>query len=94
VISAGAGVANTFVLKTLTAMVWSWCWHPLYMLVAPLWRRLAGVDGEQLVRNFVAVAVFFLPGIGVYLMWAISMAGWPELRWLSLKNQEPPHSQF
>lgn len=87
-------MTNTFMLKTLTGMTWNRIWHPLYTLVASLWRRLAGVDGEQLVRNFVAVAVFFLPGIGVYLMWAISMAGWPTVRWLSLKNQEVPHSQF
>jgi hypothetical protein len=55
---------------------------------------VSSVDSEQLLRNFVAVAVFFLPGIGVYLMWAISAAGWLTLRWLSTKNQEVPHSQF
>jgi hypothetical protein len=48
---------------------------------------------SEFFRNFLATAVFFNPGLGVYLLWIVGV--WlPGLRLFVCKSREVLHSHF
>jgi hypothetical protein len=47
----------------------------------------------EVVRNFIAGAVFFYPGAGVYFLW-LACVGLPTLRCFLWRTREVPHSHF
>jgi hypothetical protein len=47
----------------------------------------------EVLRNFIASAVFLYPGLGVYLLWIVGV-GLPSLRLFLLRSREVPHSHF
>jgi hypothetical protein len=48
---------------------------------------------SEFFRNFLATAVFFNPGLGVYLLWIVGV-GLPGLRLFVCKSREVLHSHF
>jgi hypothetical protein len=48
---------------------------------------------SELFRNFLASAVFFNPGLGVYLLWIVGV-GLPCLKLFLIKSRAISHSHF